>query len=427
MPGWDGNGNFVRIYSWVSDKLAGINITASRMDDDTNNITGNGFNNCLTRDGQGSATDDLPMNGFRHTGVGNASMRDEYLALGQYQDGSALFAIAGGTGDALTIALTPSDNNLVDGMVLFSRALAPNTLNNPTLELGTSPAHTILAPNGSALGVASNGGIVANQPLIFQYQLTPPRWFLLNPASGTVQSVAPNAQGASMSVVAASATATMTADYVIVAVGAGGVTYTLNTYSQAVNLAATGTGGMDIGTAPVSGFVALYAIYNPASATTSILACAVATSSGPVYTGANMPTGYTASCLLGIWKTNGSSQFPIGYQTRRKCFFTATVVVSVTADNSAHNVSLSTLVPSTAKTFGGWFSYTMAASTDLTLIMGSNIGFTLGKQQFSVGAGSSTLNLDGAFDGLPLVTAQQFSYQCTNGTTLSILGSNYTF
>lgn len=427
MPGWDGNGSFVRVYSWVADKLAGINITASRMDDDTNNITNNGFGNCLTRDGQGSATDNLPMNGFRHTGVGDATTRDEYLSLAQFQDGTSTFAIAGGTGDALTIALTPGDNNYADGMIVRVRTANANTLTNPTAQLGTSPAHTITKLGGQALGIGANGGYVANQQLLLMYVLAGTRWELLNPSPGGTQSAPPAAQGASMSVSAASATATMTADYVVVSTGVSGATYTLNTYSQAINLATTGAGGMDTGAAPASGFVSLYAIYNPASATTSILACNVTTSSGPVYGGANFPTGYTASCLLGIWKTNGSSQFPIGYQTGRKCFFTATVVVSVTADNSAHNVSLSTLVPSTAKTFGGWFSYTMAASTDLTLIMGSNIGFTLGKQQFSVGAGSSTLNLDGAFDGLPLVTTQQFSYQCTNGTTLSILGSNYTF
>lgn len=93
MAGWSGSGTFSRIYSWVADSAAGINITASRMDDDTNNITTNGFNNCLTRDGQGSATANQPMNGFKHTGVGNAVADTDYIALGQLKSASGAFAL----------------------------------------------------------------------------------------------------------------------------------------------------------------------------------------------------------------------------------------------------------------------------------------------------------------------------------------------
>lgn len=85
MAGWTGSGSFTRIYSWVADAAAGIDIIASRVDDDTNNITSNGFNNCLTRDGQGSASANLPMNGFRHTAVGNGVVATDYVAVGQLQ------------------------------------------------------------------------------------------------------------------------------------------------------------------------------------------------------------------------------------------------------------------------------------------------------------------------------------------------------
>lgn len=52
MP-WNGSGVFNRIYSWVADKNGGLDIIASRMDTDTDDITSNGFGNCVTRDGQG--------------------------------------------------------------------------------------------------------------------------------------------------------------------------------------------------------------------------------------------------------------------------------------------------------------------------------------------------------------------------------------
>ncbi|CNC79856.1 MULTISPECIES: hypothetical protein [Yersinia] len=77
-------------------------------------------------------------------------------------------------------------------------------------------------------------------------------------------------RNAKMSVTAASATVTFTADELIVQTALGGLQYKLSSFNKAINLATVGVGGMDIGTAPVSGFVALYAIYNP---TTQASAC----------------------------------------------------------------------------------------------------------------------------------------------------------
>lgn len=80
---WNGSGSFTRLYSWLADAAAGIDITASRVDADTNNITAVGFANCLTRDGQGSAAALLPMNGFRHTGVSPGVAMTDYAAVSQ--------------------------------------------------------------------------------------------------------------------------------------------------------------------------------------------------------------------------------------------------------------------------------------------------------------------------------------------------------
>lgn len=83
MSGWNGFGVFTRVYSWVADANAGIDINASRMDTDTDNITANGFGNCLTRDGQGSATANLPMNAYKFTGLGDGSALGDSLSYGQ--------------------------------------------------------------------------------------------------------------------------------------------------------------------------------------------------------------------------------------------------------------------------------------------------------------------------------------------------------
>jgi microcystin-dependent protein len=80
---FNGAGVFTRLYSWVSDKAAGLDITASRMDADSNDIIVSGLGNCLTRDGQGGATANLPMNGFRHTGAGQGVNPGDYATMGQ--------------------------------------------------------------------------------------------------------------------------------------------------------------------------------------------------------------------------------------------------------------------------------------------------------------------------------------------------------
>lgn len=52
MAGFDGNGNYVRSYSWSIDATNGIDITASRFDTEDNGFA-SALSNCVTRDGQG--------------------------------------------------------------------------------------------------------------------------------------------------------------------------------------------------------------------------------------------------------------------------------------------------------------------------------------------------------------------------------------
>src|SRR6185437_5482313 len=107
MP-WNGSGTFNRVYSWVADAAAGLDISSSRMDTDTDDIASSGFGNCLTIDVQGQSTANLPMAGFRHTGVGNAVAVNDYAAYGQVQSGLSSWTIAGGTSDAITATYTPA-------------------------------------------------------------------------------------------------------------------------------------------------------------------------------------------------------------------------------------------------------------------------------------------------------------------------------
>jgi microcystin-dependent protein len=178
MP-WNGSGTFNRIYSWVADKAAGLDISSTRMDTDTNDIASSGFGNCLTRDGQGQPTMNLPMAGFRHTGVGNGVAVSDYAALGQAQNGLLNWTVAGGTSDAITATYTPSITALSDGQILAFRATAANLTTTPTFAPNGLTARTITKNGGQALAIGDIPGNLAEVAL--RYNVANTRWELLNP------------------------------------------------------------------------------------------------------------------------------------------------------------------------------------------------------------------------------------------------------
>lgn len=187
---WNGSGTFTRIYSWVNDAAAAIDIDATRMDTDTNDIATNGFGNCLTRDGQGVPTANLPMANYIHTGVGNATARTNYPAVGQIQDGVLLWAAGGGTADAITATFSPAFTALVDGCIVGVRATTANATTTPTFSPNALTARTITKAGGQAL-VA--GDIPrALYEMLLRYYATSTRWELLNPASGNLSNTVAN-------------------------------------------------------------------------------------------------------------------------------------------------------------------------------------------------------------------------------------------
>src|SRR6185312_3274280 len=152
MP-WNGSGTFNRIYSWVADKAAGLDISSTRMDTDTDDIATSGFGNCITRDGQGQPTADLPMATFRHTNVGNGVARSDYASLGQAQDSLVQWTIAAGTSDAITATYTPSQGNPVDGQLYAFRATASNATTAPTFAPNGGTARAITRSGGAVLAI----------------------------------------------------------------------------------------------------------------------------------------------------------------------------------------------------------------------------------------------------------------------------------
>jgi len=167
-----------------------------------------------------------------------------------------------------------------------------------------------------------------------------------------------------MSVTTASASATLAADEIIVETALGGTPMRLASFSKTINLATTGAGGMDTGSAPVSGYVALYAIFNKTTATAALLAVNATSAAAPnVYGGANMPSGYTMSALVSVWPTNGSGQFVVGFQSGRRINIAPATALNTTSQTVLTSLSISGIVPPNAIAVRGYMSGVSTAAS----------------------------------------------------------------
>lgn len=114
----------------------------------------------LFKDGQQAATGNQPMGGFRHTGVGDALLRTQYLALGQLQDGSGAYGTVTGT-DTIVLTLTPGIPAYAAGQVFRFVAAGANT-GAATLNVSTLGAKAITKNGATALaaGDIPSGAVV---------------------------------------------------------------------------------------------------------------------------------------------------------------------------------------------------------------------------------------------------------------------------
>lgn len=67
MP-YNGAGQFVRIHNWTTEAASNTPILPGEFDEQEQDIAG-GLSNCITRDGQGGPTADIPWNNFGITGL----------------------------------------------------------------------------------------------------------------------------------------------------------------------------------------------------------------------------------------------------------------------------------------------------------------------------------------------------------------------
>ncbi|AOI67107.1 hypothetical protein WS51_18365 [Burkholderia territorii] len=236
------------------------------------------------------------------------------------------------------------------------------------------------------------------------------------------------ARNVAMSIAAASSTATISADELVVGTALGGQKYLLKQFSKTINLSTVGAGGMDTGAAPASGYVALYAIYNPLSGASALLATNATSVVAPaVYGGGNLPAGYTASALLSVWPTDSGGRLIVGFQRDRSISITSSAAIT-TSSNAPTQTSLSIagIVPLNAKSISGVLHEASTAAASCTATITPGLG-SIGGQNIAGALAASQVSECNY--SIPILTPQSVYYttNVTAGTpTFIIYISGYT-
>jgi hypothetical protein len=205
MAGWDGNGNWTRSYLWATDAANGTAISSSRMDTEWSNIS-SGFNNCLTRDGQGKPSAAINFNGQNLTNVA------VFGATGNSTFGADL---------AITGTATIGVNALAQNFVVSAAggAFGASGTNPATIicyGATGSPANTILfyTLNTERMRVASDGAVSIGGTLTVTgavtFSSTIAAGGIISDPKGNVRKIPVNAQGSGYTLVLADADKTVT-------------------------------------------------------------------------------------------------------------------------------------------------------------------------------------------------------------------------
>lgn len=149
----------------------------------------------LAANGETPVTANLPMSNFRHTGVSNATARNQYASAGQVQDGALVWGgTTGGTASAMTATVTPGSLAYVSGLTVRVTAAATNAAGS-TFDLNALGAKKMYyAGVGSpvqAVGGEMQGGCIYELCYLSTLDSGAGGWLILNTGPGwqTLQSV----------------------------------------------------------------------------------------------------------------------------------------------------------------------------------------------------------------------------------------------
>lgn len=400
--------------------ISGVTLTVTRAQEGTGalNWSIGDYAYCAPTAGTVAMTSGNPNDTFQ---VAASTALTHAPQTGQVQRSAFNYAgLAGGTANAITATLSPAPASYTDYLIVTVRIAATNT-GSVSLNVNGLGVVPVIGLGHQTL---QGGECFAGGFATFAYSTNYSEAILLE-CTGGAQQIAPATQSQhavpmaqaagvvgsvrnlAMSVTAASASATLTADEIIVETALGGIRYCLPSFSKTINLATTGAGGMDTGSAPALGFVALYAIYNPTTGTAALLAQNANANRTEIYSGANMPSGYTASALLGVVPTNASSLIPVGVLSGRRWFGTGVTIYNSNGVVAAWtSLSAAAAIPINAKRCAGTIlaNNTSGNATGSGSIAGTSGG--VGVQSVIIVTSVANTPSTGNFADIPILTPQ---------------------
>ena len=181
---YNGSGTFI-INSTGQPVVAGTVITSSAFNALTTDLA-NGLSTAITKDGQTTVTNNIPLNNFKVTSLGAGTALTDAAQLAQVQSGASILLTVTGT-DTYAGTATPTPTAYAAGNVFTF--VVPNTNTGPaTLNVNALGAKTISRDGSTAL-VA--GDLVAGSEVVVVYDGT--QFQVLNSNSKTNLHVSNNA------------------------------------------------------------------------------------------------------------------------------------------------------------------------------------------------------------------------------------------
>lgn len=218
---YNGTGTF-NINTAGQPVVTGTTITSTAFNLLTADLA-TGLTTALTKDGQTTPTANIPLGGFKITGLGAGTVATDAAQYGQLQANATTIATVTGT-DTLTGSLSPALAAYATGNLFTFVASGTNT-GAVTINLNSLGAKSITKSGTTAL--AAND-IVSGQVYLIEYDGT--RFQLINPSTLTVDgtnavgflNIPQNAQTGSYTTVLADS-----GKHIYHASGAGAATYTI--------------------------------------------------------------------------------------------------------------------------------------------------------------------------------------------------------
>ena len=132
--------------------VTGTTISSTWANNTLNDI-GNAMTASLAYDGQTVPVANLPMGGYLHTNVANATARTNYAAAGQVQDGTFAYLTSVSGTDTITALAALSMSALAAGQEFRFIAVGANTTTGVTLNINSIGAKNITKNGATALAI----------------------------------------------------------------------------------------------------------------------------------------------------------------------------------------------------------------------------------------------------------------------------------